>query len=95
MKCENCPLLGAYARYTIEQDIQPEDVAYQEIMSELTLTDQKKLTAMTEISEEDRRSLNVRDCPGGPRKTCFGLGRNACQANLAIFSSDKPIVPER
>jgi hypothetical protein len=92
MKCEDCPVQAAYAQYVIEQDIQPGDVAYDEIFSPLTLSDQKLVGAMTAKSEEDRRSLNVTDCPGGPRKTCLGLGRKACMANLSFFTDENPIV---
>lgn len=98
---EECPVILAYAQYAIEQDIQPGDVAYKEIFSNLTLQDQKKLEHITKkgMATDERggggqRSLNARDCSGGPRKTCFGLGKKACQANLAFFAgkADGPII---
>jgi hypothetical protein len=96
---EECPVILAYAQYAIEQDIQPGDVAYKEIFAGLTLMDQRKLEAITAkdipgLTEGEARSLNARDCSGGPRKTCFGLGKKACQANLAFFAGkrDGPII---
>ena len=92
MSCEDCPLQAAYAQYTIERDIQPDDVSYKEIFSGLTAVDAKSLEMMTENSDIGRSyAIDGSNCPG-PRKTLFGLGKKACQARLGLAVEDRQII---